>query len=114
MIVGLTGGIGSGKSAAANHFISHGITVIDADDLAKEVLQVNTHGYKEVIHNFGSSILDQSNSIDRSKLRIEVFNNPDKKKTTRIHHSPAHSRADGIENYVISIHLHNSDCPPYL
>jgi dephospho-CoA kinase len=79
MIVGLTGGIGSGKSAAANHFISHGITVIDADDLAKEVLEFNTHGYNEVLHHFGPSILDQSNFIDRSKLRIEVFNNPDKK-----------------------------------
>ena len=79
MIIGLTGGIGSGKSVAANHFTSHGITVIDADDLAKEVLEFNTHGYNEVLHHFGPSILDQSNFIDRSKLRIEVFNNPDKK-----------------------------------
>ena len=79
MIIGLTGGIGSGKSVAADHFTSHGITVIDADDLAKEVLEFNTHGYKEVLHHFGPSILDQSNFIDRSRLRIEVFNNPDKK-----------------------------------
>ena len=79
MIIGLTGGIGSGKSVAANHFTSHGITVIDADDLAKEVLEFNTHGYNEVLHHFGPSILDQSNFIDRSKLRIDVFNNPDKK-----------------------------------
>lgn len=79
MIIGLTGGIGSGKSVAANHFSSLSITVIDADDLAKEVLEFNTHGYKEVLHHFGPSILDQSNFIDRSKLRIEVFNNPDKK-----------------------------------
>jgi len=79
MIIGLTGGIGSGKSVAANHFSSHSITVIDADDLAKEVLEFNTHGYNEVLHHFGPSILDQSNFIDRSKLRIEVFNNPDKK-----------------------------------
>ena len=79
MIIGLTGGIGSGKSVAANHFTSHGITVIDADDLAKEVLEFNTHGYNEVLHHFGLSILDQSNFIDRSKLRIEVFNNPHKK-----------------------------------
>ncbi|KRP15630.1 MAG: dephospho-CoA kinase, partial [SAR86 cluster bacterium BACL1 MAG-121128-bin56] len=49
------------------------------DDLAKEVLEFNTHGYNEVLHHFGPSILDQSNFIDRSKLRIEVFNNPDKK-----------------------------------
>ncbi|KRO39335.1 MAG: dephospho-CoA kinase, partial [SAR86 cluster bacterium BACL1 MAG-120920-bin57] len=49
------------------------------DDLAKEVLEFNTHGYNEVLHHFGPSILDQSNFIDRSKLRIEVFNNPHKK-----------------------------------
>ena len=86
MIIGLTGGIGSGKSVAANHFTSHGITVIDADDLAKEVLEFNTHGYNEVLHHFGPSILDQSNFIDRSKLRIEVFNNPHKQLLESIIH----------------------------
>ena len=49
MIIGLTGGIGSGKSAAANFFQNEGVTVIDADDLAREVIEINTPGYKSIV-----------------------------------------------------------------
>ena len=49
MIVGLTGGIGSGKSAAANFFQNEGVTVIDADHLAREVIEKNTPGFKIII-----------------------------------------------------------------
>ena len=48
MIVGLTGGIGSGKSAAANFFQNEGITVIDADDLSREVIEQDTPGFETV------------------------------------------------------------------
>ena len=49
MIIGLTGGIGSGKSAAANFFQNEGITVIDADDLAREVIEPNTTGFESIL-----------------------------------------------------------------
>ena len=49
MIIGLTGGIGSGKSAAANFFQDEGINVIDADNLAREVIAQNTPGFKSVV-----------------------------------------------------------------
>ena len=49
MIIGLTGGIGSGKSAAANFFQNEGITVIDADDLAREVIEPNTTGFEKIL-----------------------------------------------------------------
>ena len=47
MIIGLTGGIGSGKSAAGSFFESHNVTVIDADQLAKDALDINTPGFNQ-------------------------------------------------------------------
>lgn len=80
MIVGLTGGIGSGKSAAADFFVAEGIFVIDADHLAKEVIEKDTPGFISIVASFGSEILDSNGSIDRSKLRVQIFSNPKKKK----------------------------------
>ncbi len=80
MIIGLTGGIGSGKSAAANFFQNEGITVIDTDNLAREVIEKETTGFKSIVDYFGSNILDEDGSIDRGKLRREVFDNNKKKK----------------------------------
>ena len=53
MIIGLTGGIGSGKSAAASFFKNEGINVIDADQVAKEVVEKDTPGFKKVVEYFG-------------------------------------------------------------
>ena len=58
MIVGLTGGIGSGKSAAANFFQNEGITVIDADGLSREVIEEGTPGFASIVEYFGSKIID--------------------------------------------------------
>ena len=80
MIIGLTGGIGSGKSVAANFFQNEGVTVIDADDLAREVIEKNTPGYESVIDYFGSKIVDPNGLINRSFLRKEVFDDDEKKK----------------------------------
>jgi dephospho-CoA kinase len=80
MIVGLTGGIGSGKSAAANFFQNEGITVIDADHLAREVIEQDTPGFKSIVDYFGSDVIGDDGSVDRDKLRKVVFNNNEKKK----------------------------------
>ena len=79
MIVGLTGGIGSGKSAAGKYFALNDITVIDADQLAKEALDIGSQGYDQAIEYFTSSILNDADHIDRSKLRAEIFDDTDKK-----------------------------------
>lgn len=79
MIIGLTGGIGSGKSAAGKYFELNGVTVIDADQLAKDALDFGSNGYDEAIEYFGSSIVDSDGQIERSKLREEIFNDSDKK-----------------------------------
>ena len=80
MIIGLTGGIGSGKSAAANFFQNEGILVIDTDQLARKVIEKDTPGYSKVVESFGANILDNNDSIDRAKLREEVFHDNEKRK----------------------------------
>jgi dephospho-CoA kinase len=80
MIIGLTGGIGSGKSAAANFFHSEGVTVLDADQLAREVIEQNTPGFQSIVDYFGSDIIGEDGSIDRAKLRQEIFDDKEKKK----------------------------------
>ena len=67
MIIGLTGGIGSGKSAAANFFQNEGINVIDADNLAREVISIGTSGFSSVVDFFGERSIDIDGSINRAK-----------------------------------------------
>ena len=79
MIVGLTGGIGSGKSAAGKYFNELGIDIIDADDISRSILDNNIKARKFFLENFGKKFLDKNNKIDRDLLRSEIFKNPDKK-----------------------------------
>ena len=98
MIVGLTGGIGSGKSAAANFFVELGVNLIDADDLAKNVLNKNSKGYELFINEFGEQYLDNDKNIDRDLLRKTIFNDSDKKnKLENIIHPQVRS---GIEEFI--------------
>ena len=100
MIVGLTGGIGSGKSAAANFFVELGVNLIDADDLAKNVLNKNSKGYELFINEFGEQYLDNDKNIDRDLLRKTIFNDSDKKnKLENIIHPQVRS---GIEEFIKS------------
>ena len=81
MIIGLTGGIGSGKSAAADFFMMlRYIMSIDADQVAKEALSTNSPGYTDFISQFGEVYLNNNREVDRLKLRELIFSNPSKKK----------------------------------
>ena len=75
MYIGLTGGIGSGKSTAARMFADLGAIVIDADAIAKEVLEPGQLGHESIVNKFGDEILDSSGNIDRSILAAKVFEN---------------------------------------
>ena len=75
MIIGLTGGIGSGKSAAANFFMDLGIDIIDADLVAKNALKKNSKGYNLSIEKFGNKYLDNKKNINRELLRKDIFSN---------------------------------------
>lgn len=79
MIVGLTGGIGSGKSSAANFFIELGIDVIDADEESKNILDSNIEAKNKFIDSFGKEFLDTNNNINRDLLRSKIFKDEHKK-----------------------------------
>jgi dephospho-CoA kinase len=78
-VIGLTGGIGSGKSLVANYFFSLGAQVIDADQLARQAIERGSIGFDEVISAFGDSIL-KDGDIDRRKLGEIIFSDPEKRK----------------------------------
>lgn len=80
MIIGLTGGIGSGKSAAADCFIELGIDVIDADIIARNILSKNSQAYNLFVQYFGEELLDDHKEVNRELLRKEIFSNKIKKK----------------------------------
>lgn len=73
MYIGLSGGIGSGKSTVAKMFGELGAVIIDADAIAREVLEPGQVGYESVLHAFGDSVLDSLGNIDRKKLAEIVF-----------------------------------------
>lgn len=74
MVVGLTGGIGSGKTTVADLFALYNIDIIDADIVAREVVEPGTPGLKAIADKLGSDILLTDGTLNRSKLRQAIFN----------------------------------------
>ena len=79
-VLGITGGIATGKSSVVQHFIDLGFPVVDADIIARHLLDKNTSAYKEVVKVFGPDILQENGEINRQALGALVFNHPDKLK----------------------------------
>jgi len=75
-ILGLTGGIGSGKSAAANHFASLGVHLVDADQAARWVVEPGRPALQRIVDRFGEQILQESGQLDRAALRTQIFQTP--------------------------------------
>lgn len=73
VMVGLTGGVGSGKSTVAALLAEHGAVVIDADAVAREVVAVGTPGYAAVVERFGGSVVAPGGGLDRPALAAIVF-----------------------------------------
>ncbi len=80
LVVGLTGGIGSGKSAVSRCFEDLGIVVIDADQAARVVVEPGTPALAQIAEHFGSTILDAGGALDRAALRRIVFSDAEKRK----------------------------------
>lgn len=76
-VVGLTGGIGSGKSAVSRRFEQIGISIIDADIVAREVVQPGEPALQEIAQKFGSDILLSDGNLNRATLRTIVFDQPE-------------------------------------
>jgi dephospho-CoA kinase len=74
-VIGLTGGIGSGKSTVAQFLVAQGAVIVDLDRVGHEVLKKGSKAYEQVVSEFGEGILKASGEIDRSKLGRIVFDN---------------------------------------
>lgn len=75
-VVAITGGIGSGKTTVANQFAALGIEVIDADLIAREVVEPGTPALAAIASHFGPGILDEQGRLDRRVLRERIFSEP--------------------------------------
>ena len=80
LVVGITGGIGSGKSAVTDYLETKGITVVDADKVARVVVEPGTSGLAAIAEHFGRDILLPDGTLDRAALRKIVFDEPDERK----------------------------------
>lgn len=72
-VIGLTGGVASGKSALADRFAALGVTIADADVAAREAVAVGSEGLEEIVSAFGPEVLDERGALDRPAMRRRVF-----------------------------------------
>ncbi|MEQ3692284.1 MAG: dephospho-CoA kinase [Thalassolituus sp.] len=80
LIIGLTGGIGSGKTAASDYFAGQGITVVDADIVAREVVEPGEPTWLAIKARYGADVTQEDQSLNRAWLRQKVFAEPDERK----------------------------------
>ncbi|MDP1932693.1 MAG: dephospho-CoA kinase [Gammaproteobacteria bacterium] len=79
MVVGLTGGIGSGKSAATHIFSSLGVNIVDSDVVAREVVETGSPALQAIAEHFGPDVLQDDGQLNRAVLRNRIFSNADEK-----------------------------------
>lgn len=79
-ILGLTGGIGSGKSAAAQHFIDLGVHLVDADHAARWVVEPGRPALAKIAEHFGPGVIQADGQLDRSALRALIFEHPEQRR----------------------------------
>ena len=108
-VVGLTGGIACGKTTAAEMFADLGIPVIDADDLAREVVEPGTPGLQGIVDEFGKGVLDKTGRLDRKKVGDMVFGDEEARATLNAIMHPLIGAA-GAEHFT----AHQDDPAPYM
>lgn len=79
LLVGLTGGIGSGKTTVARMLAERGAVIVDADEVARRALDPGTPGHQRVVEAFGPEVLTKGGSVDREALADVVFQDPGKR-----------------------------------
>ena len=80
LTVGVTGGIGSGKSALTDRLATKGIDIVDADIVAREIVEIGTPALNAIAERFGSEILLENGALNRAALRKIVFEDPDERR----------------------------------
>jgi dephospho-CoA kinase len=88
-LIGLTGGIASGKSTVAKRLVEHGAVLVDADVLAREVVEPGTPGLAEIERVFGSSVISADGSLNRPALGAIIFADADKREALNAITHPA-------------------------
>ena len=76
LVIGLTGGIGSGKSTVADLFTRHGVAVLDTDQVARQVVARGEPALAEITDYFGAAVLDTDGELDRRAMRERIFQDP--------------------------------------
>lgn len=89
LLIALTGGIASGKSAVADLFAKQGVPVIDTDRIARDVVEPGTPAFAHILETFGRDILDAAGRLDRRRLRERVFANAQERQTLEAITHPA-------------------------
>lgn len=79
-ILGLTGGIGSGKSAVAQYFIDLGVHTVDADHAARWVVEPGRPALAQIVEHFGDGVLQADGQLDRAALRARIFQSPEERR----------------------------------
>ncbi|AMN47814.1 dephospho-CoA kinase [Steroidobacter denitrificans] len=80
LLIALTGGIASGKSAAADFFSDLGVPVFDTDQIARDVVEPGSPALARIVAEFGADVLDAAGRMDRARMRERVFNDPEQRK----------------------------------
>ena len=80
LVVGVTGGIGSGKTAITNLFAELGITIVDADIAARIVVEPRRPALAAIAERFGPTMLQADGTLNRAAMRARIFSNPDDKR----------------------------------
>jgi dephospho-CoA kinase len=80
LVIGLTGGIGSGKTAVSDRFKAKGITVVDADVVSREVVEPGTPALAKIAAHFGDGVIQADGALDRAALRKKVFQDETERK----------------------------------
>lgn len=81
LVIGLTGGIGSGKTMATDYFEQLGITIVDADKVARVIVEPGQPALQEIGKTFGTDVLNADGTLNRATLRARVFSDPVQRKT---------------------------------
>ena len=100
-VIGLTGGIGSGKSTVSQFLVELGAIIVDADKVGHEALKPGSEVWQQVVNEFGESIVVSSGAIDRAKLGELVFSNSEARaRLNRIMHPPMYNTVKAkLEEY---------------
>jgi dephospho-CoA kinase len=99
LLIGLTGGIASGKTTVSNMFVKLGAHLIDADVIARDVVKPDKPAWKEIVSAFGELVLDDKKEIIREKLAVAIFDSPEKRKQLE---AITHPRIIEEENRLIN------------